>query len=158
MSNNNEIVQNANSVSMMIIDTYPSYSNKAVKGVGVCPTIVAVPHKQIKNIEGLPPQVWWRTLLDSGSDGDLLFTTTRQMKKIPSKKRYTAKTWQTLNETFKTTHVGNLEIIFPAFSKSKIFVICPDIVIVDKSDTEPVFDLILGIETLAKFGTVLDLQ
>ena len=34
--------------------------------------------------------------------------------------------------------------------------ICPDIVIVDKLDGEPMFDLVLCIETLAKFGTVLD--
>ena len=62
------------------------------------------------------------------------------------------------NRTFKTTHVGNLEMIFPAFSKSKIFSIRPDIFIVDESDEKPMFDLILGIETLANFGTILDFQ
>jgi hypothetical protein len=36
--------------------------------------------------------------------------------------------------------------------------ICPDIVIVDKLDGELMFNLILGIETLAKFSTVLDFQ
>ena len=43
-----------------------------------------------------------------------------------------------------TTHEGHLEMIFPAFSKSIIFVICPGIVIVDESDGEPMFDLNLA--------------
>ena len=80
------------------------------------------------------------------------------MKNIPKQKRYAAKTWQTLNGIFKTTHVGNLEMIFPAFSKSKLFVIHPAIVIVDKSHEEPMFNLILGIEILVRFGTILDFQ
>ena len=91
-------------------------------------------------------------------DGNLLFITERQTKNIPNKKRHAAKTWQTLNETFKTTHVRNLEMMCPAFSKCKIFSIRLDIVIVDKSDEESMFDLILGIETLAKFGAILDFQ
>jgi hypothetical protein len=154
----NNIVQNANSAPIKIVETYPNYANNVVKGAGICAAIVAVPYKHIKNIEGLPPQVWWRTLLDSGSDGDLLFITKSQLKNIPHEKRYAAETWQTSNGTFTTTLVGNLEMMFPAFSKSKIFAIRPDIVIIDEKDGEPMFDLILGIETLAKFGTILDFQ
>ena len=48
--------------------------------------------------------------------------------------------------------------MFPAFAKSKIFSISPNILIIDKSNKKHMFDLILGIETLAKFGTVLDFQ
>ena len=77
------------------------------------------------------------------------------MKNIPYEKRYAANTWQTSNEIFKPTRVGNLELVFPAFSKSKIFSVRPDIVIVDK---EPIIDLILGRETFAEFGTMLDFQ
>ena len=77
------------------------------------------------------------------------------MKNIPTEKRYAAETWQTSNGTFKTTHVGNLELIFSAFSKSTIFSVCLDVVIVDKEST---FDLILDIETLAKSGMILDFQ
>ena len=153
----NENVQNANSAPIKIVENL-SYTNKVVKGAGSCAAIAAVPYQHPKNIEGLPPQVWWRTLLDSGSDGDLLFITKEQMKNIPNQKRYAAEKWQTSNGTFKTTHVGNLEMMFPAFSKSKIFSIRPDIVIIDESGEEPMFNMILGIETLAKFGTILDLQ
>ena len=49
-------------------------------------------------------------------------------------------------------------MMFPAFSKSKIFSIDPDIVIIGKSDKEPMFDLILDNAALARFGTVLDFQ
>ena len=48
-----------------------------------------------------------------------------------------------------------LKLMFLAVSKSKIFSVRQDIVIVDK---EPMFNLILGIKTLAKFGTMLDFQ
>ena len=129
----NENVQNANSAPIKIVENL-SYTNKVVKGTGTCAAIAAVPYKHPKNIEGLPPQVWWRSLLDSGSAGDLLFITKQQMKNIPTQKRYAAENWQTSNGTFKTTHVGNLEMMFPAFSKSKIFSIRPDIVIVDESE------------------------
>ena len=94
-------------------------------------------------------------MVDSGSDGDLLFITNSQSKNIPNEKRYTAKRWQTSSGIFKTTHMGNLELKFSAFSKSSFFSVRSDIVIVD-DDT--MFDLILGIETLANFGTILDFQ
>ena len=97
-----------------------------------------MPYKHSQNIEGLPHQVWWGSHLDSGSDGNLLFITKQHMKNIPTQKRYAAKNWQTSNGTFKTTHVGNLEMMFPAFSKSKIFSIRPDIVIVGESDEKPI--------------------
>ena len=61
------------------------------------------------------------------------------MKNIRNEKRYTAETWQTSNGTFKTAHIGNLEMMFPALFKSKIFLMRPDIILVDKSDKEPMF-------------------
>ena len=70
----NTNVQNANSAPIKIVENL-SYTNRVVKSTGTCAAIAAVPYKNIKNIEGLPPQVWWRSLLDSGSDGDLLFIT-----------------------------------------------------------------------------------
>ena len=61
-----------------------------------------------------------------------------------------AKTWHTSNGTINTTHVGNLEMMYPIFSKSNSFAIHPDIVTTDKSYGEPMLNLMLGIETLAK--------
>ena len=53
--------------------------------------------------------------------------------------------------------MGNLELMFPAFSRSKVFTVQADIVIVPESE-DPMFNLILGIDTLAKFGTVLNFK
>ena len=133
------------------------YLNQVVNGKGISAAIGAVPISYKDNKEGLPTEVWWQTLLDSGSDGDLLFITKKQLKNIPYEKRYAAKKWQTSTGTFKTTHVGNLDIMFPAFSRSKIFSIQADIVIVPEN-VDPLFNLILDIDTLAKFGTVLDFK
>ena len=108
------------------------------------------------NMGGETPKVWWQTLLDSGSDGDLLFVSKRALKHIQHDERMEPETWQSSTGTFKTTHVGNLEVMFPAFSRSKIFKIKPDIVIIDDNDEGPMFELILGIDTLCKFGCILD--
>ena len=105
----NDSVQNTNSVPIKVVQKHPSDFNKVVKGAGICAAKVAVPHKYIKNTEELPPQVWRRTLLDSGQDGDLLLITERQMKIIPYEKRYAANNLQTLNGTFKTSHVDNFK-------------------------------------------------
>ena len=48
--------------------------------------------------------------------------------------------------------------MFPALFKSKFSSSCSDVVIVDESDGEPIFNLILDIETLAKFCTFLDFR
>ena len=39
---------------------------------------------------------------------------------------------------------------------SKVFGIRPDIIPIRDDDPEPVFDLILGVETLTRFGVILD--
>ena len=84
------------------------YTNKVVKGAGICAAISAISYKHIENLERLTPQVYWKTLLYSGPDDNMLFITQR--------KRYAAKTKQTSTGTFKTICVGNLEMMFPAFS------------------------------------------
>ena len=45
---------------------------------------------------------------------------------------------------------------FPAYSKSKYFSIKPDIIELGNNTEEPMFDFILGVETLANIGVVLD--
>ena len=148
-----KIVENSKSAKYKI-----KYLNQVVNGKGISAAIGAVPISYKDNKEGLPTEVWWQTLLDSGSDGDLLFITKEQLKNIPYEKRYAAEKWQTSTGTFKTTLVGNLDIMFPAFSRSKIFSVQADIVIVPESNRDPLFNLILGIDTLAKFDTVLDFK
>ncbi len=51
-----------------------------------------------------------------------------------------------------------LELIIPEFSSSKLFAVRPDIVDILADENKPVYDMILGTETMAKMGVVLDFQ
>ena len=64
--------------------------------------------------------------------------------------------WETSNGAFHTTKVGNLDMEFTDFSNSKYFSIRPDIVEIRDDEPESVFDLILGVQTLTRFGVKLD--
>ena len=84
---------------------------QVVKGDGISATIVATPkHKNPKKSKDL-----WRVLLDSGSDGDLLFVHRESNKHIPCKERIAPQKWRTSNGTFKTTKVGVFELILPVY-------------------------------------------
>ena len=52
--------------------------------------------------------------------------------------------------------MGKLEISFPDYSSSKRIYVQPDIVYVGAEQDKPLYDLILGVETMAKLGIVLD--
>ena len=54
--------------------------------------------------------------------------------------------------------VGNLDLKFPEFSKSKLFKIRPGIVDVPKEMNKPVYDLIIGVKTMTKMGVVPDFK
>ena len=95
-------------------------------------------------------------MLDSGSDGDLLFVHEGSKVVIPYKERYAPQKWRTSNGTFKTTNVGILDLNFPEFSKSKRATFKPDIVKVAKSEPKPAYDLIIGVKSLANMGAILD--
>ena len=45
---------------------------------------------------------------------------------------------------------------FPDFSDSKLFTLKPDIVDIPAEMNKPVYDLIIGVETMAKMNIVLD--
>ena len=124
--------------------------------MGISTSVVAIP-QLIKRGEQTAKRIW-RILLDSGSDGDLLFVHPRNKEYIPSKERLHPQKWTTSNGTFKTTKVGNLDLKFPEFSESKLFKIRPDIVNVPREMNKPVYDLIIGVETLTKMGVILDFQ
>ena len=96
-------------------------------------------------------------LLDSGSDGDIIFVRKDTNDTVPYKRRYSPQKWRTSNGTFKTTKVGDdLDFCFPEFSESRIVTVKPDIFELEKSADPPAYDMILGIDTLVKLGVVLD--
>ena len=130
------------------------FENSVVKGSGLTTTCVAIVqqnehNKKLKRV--------LRVLLDSGSDGDLLFVHKGSKAIIPYKERYAPQRWRTSNGTFTTTNVGILELNFPEFAKSKVGTFKPDIVIINENEPPPAYDLVLGVKSLAKMGRNLTL-
>ena len=99
-----------------------------------------------------------RVLLDSGSSGDLLFTKKGASKYIHLVKRVTPCTWGTSNGTFATKQVGDRVIAFVDYSESKRVRLRPDVVEYGPGESIPLYDLIVGKETMHELGVVLDFK
>jgi hypothetical protein len=99
-----------------------------------------------------------RVLLDSGSSGDLLFMKKGSSKCISIVKRVVPQSWGTYNGTFITDKVGNIEISFVEYSSSKKVRLQPDIVEYSLGDQAPMYDLIIGKQTMHDLGVKLDFQ
>jgi hypothetical protein len=85
------------------------------------------------------------------------------MKKDSSKcisvvKRVVHQSWGTSNGTFVTDRVGVIEISFMEYSARKKFCLQPDIVEDDGGDQAPMYDLIIGKQTMHDLGVKLDFQ
>jgi hypothetical protein len=98
-----------------------------------------------------------KILLDSGSDGDLLFHEKGTEKHFPYLTRQVPKSWRTSNGSFLTKGRSEVNLRFFEYSNSKEYLVTPDVVEYDKNKmTKPVFDLILGCKTMKELGIVLD--
>jgi len=97
-----------------------------------------------------------RVLLDTGSSGDLLFVRKGSQKYIPTMKQAVPQSWGTSNGTFKTNKVGEATLSFVEYSLSKSVQLTPDIVEYDAGAMAPLYDLIIGKQTLHDIGAVLD--
>jgi len=73
-------------------------------------------------------------------------------------KRVVPKLWGTSNGTFNTDKVGNIEISFVEYSASKKVRLQPDIVEYSPGEQAPMYDLIIGKQTMHDLGVVLDFQ
>ncbi len=93
-----------------------------------------------------------RVLLDSGSSGDLLFLKKGSSKPISIVKRVASQSWGTSNGTFDTDKVGNIEISFVEYSASKKVRLQPDIVEYSPGEQAPMYDLIIGKQTMHDLG------
>jgi hypothetical protein len=98
-----------------------------------------------------------RVLLDTGSSGDLLFLEKGTNKYIPVVSRVVPESWSTSNGTFKTK-VGEVKLSFVEYSANKKVHLCPDIVKYSKGGPPPLYNLIIGKQTLHDIGTVLDFK
>ncbi len=99
-----------------------------------------------------------RVLLDSGSSGDLLFMKKGSSKCIPIVKWVVPQSWGTSNGTFITDRVGNIELSFVEYSASKKVRLQLDIVEYSPGDQTPMYDLIIGKQTMHNLGVKLDFQ
>jgi hypothetical protein len=96
-----------------------------------------------------------QVLLDSGSDGDLIFIDKdKPMLLLPSK-RLVPQSWNTSNGRFQTKQKAEIELNFFEYSISKRYLAAPDIVEYDKIN-KPRYDIIIGVKTMKKYGIILD--
>jgi hypothetical protein len=99
-----------------------------------------------------------RVLLDSGSSGDLLFMKKGSSKQISVVKQIVPQSWGTFNGTFVTDKVGDIEIFYVEYLASKKVRLQPDIKEYSPGDQAPMFDLIIGKQTMHNLGVKLDFQ
>ncbi len=83
-------------------------------------------HRQRSNKHYKQKLVW--ILLDSGSDGDLIFVDKDNSMLLPSSKRLVPQSWNTLNGRFQTTRKAEIELNFFEYSNSKRYLAASDIV------------------------------
>ncbi len=95
-----------------------------------------------------------RVLLDSGSDGNLIFVNKDKPMLLPYSKRLVPQSWNTLNGIFQTKRKAWVELNFFEYSDSKRFHGEPDVVEYNKAST-PQYDLILCTETMKELGIIL---
>jgi hypothetical protein len=99
-----------------------------------------------------------RVLLDTGSSGDLLFLEKGSKKYIPIISWAVPESWSTSNRPFKTKKVGEVEHSFVEYSASKKVHLHPDIVEHPKGGQPPLYNLIIGKQTLHDIGAMLDFK
>jgi hypothetical protein len=97
-----------------------------------------------------------RVLLDTGLSGDLLFLEKGSNKCIPVVNRAVPESWSTSNSNFKTKKVGDIELYFVEYSTSNRVHLRLDIAEYPQRGTPPLYDPIIGKQTLHDLGAVLD--
>jgi hypothetical protein len=101
-------------------------------------------HRHRSNKHYKQKLVW--VLLDSGSDGDLVFVSKDKPMLLPSLKRLVPQSWNTSNGMFQTKHKAGIELNFFKYSNSKRYLV--ELVIIEyNKNNKPQYDLILGIKT-----------
>jgi hypothetical protein len=83
-----------------------------------------------------------------------------QVNTFPFVKRVVPQLWGTSNGTLVTDKVGNVEISFVEYLASKNIRLQPDIVeySLGPGDQAPMYDLIIGKQTMHNLGVKLDFQ
>jgi hypothetical protein len=98
-----------------------------------------------------------QVLLDSGSDGDLIFVDKDKPMLLLSSKRLVPQSWNTSNGMFQIRRKAETELNFFEYFDSKRYFAKPDIVKYDKKN-KPQYDLILGVKTINEYGIIFDFK
>ncbi len=172
-SNSNDISTVSVSETGDIMMTSSDQKGKLLKKNSVTPTkdppkgkttaIVAVMrdrpkhshHRQCSNKHYKQKLVW--VLLDSGSNGDLIFVDKDKPMLLLSSKRLVPQSWNTLNGRFQTTRKAEIELNFFEYSNSKKYLGAPDIVEFKKIN-KPQYDIIIRVKTMKEYGIILDFK
>ncbi len=112
-------------------------------------------HRQRSNKHYKRKLVW--NLLDSGSDGGLIFIDKDKPILLPTVKRLVPQLWNTSSVRFQTTRNAEIELNFFEYSDSKRYLAAPDIVEYSKIN-RPQYDIILGVKTMKEYGIILDFK
>jgi hypothetical protein len=99
-----------------------------------------------------------RVLLDSGSDGDLFFHQKGKPIHFPYLTRQVPCSWHTSNGVFPTKGRDKLSIRFFEYSNSKEFLAEPNVFQYNQKMSKPVFDLIIGCNSMETLGIVIDFK
>ncbi len=98
-----------------------------------------------------------RVLLESGSDGDLIFVNKDKPMLLPYSKRLVPQSWNTSNGIFQTWRKARVELNLFKYSDSKRYHVEPDVVEYNKNNKLQ-YDLILDAVTMKEFGIILNFR
>ncbi len=112
-------------------------------------------HRQCSNKHDRKKLV--RVLLNSGSNGDLIFVDKDKPMLLPTTKRLVPQLWNTSSGRFQTTQKDEIELNFFVYSDSKWYLASFDIVEYDKFK-RPQYDVILGVKNHERIWYHLGLQ
>ncbi len=96
-------------------------------------------------------------MLDSGSDGNLIFVNKDKPMLLPYSKRLVPQPWNTLNGIFQTWHKAQVELNFFEYSDSKRYHAKPDVIKYNKNNRLQ-YDLILGTVSMKESGIILNFR
>ncbi len=99
-----------------------------------------------------------RVLFDSESSGGHFLVKKGTIKHISVVRRDIPQSWGTSNGTFDTDKLGDIEILFVEYSTSKKVCLQLDIVDYFPREEAPMYDFIIGKQTLHDLGLVSDFK
>ncbi len=98
-----------------------------------------------------------RVLLDSGSNGNLIFVNKDKPMLLLYSKRLVPQSWNTSNGIFLMQHKAQVELNFFECSDSKRYHVEPDVVEYNEIN-RPQYDLILGTVSMKEFGIIINFR